>query len=294
MGYLHIENLYRAQTMLLFRECYALEKIHGTSAHISWNEGKVGFFSGGEKYESFKAIFDEAKLTEAFTAFGMDKVIVYGEAYGGKCQGMSHTYGKQLKFVAFDVQIGEKWLDVPNMAQVVTDRLGLEAVHFDRIPATVELMNAARDADSVQAVRNGVGPGKKMEGVVLRPLVELCDNYGNRVIVKHKRDDFKETSTARKVEDPAKLQVLTEAKAIADEWVTDMRLRHVLDKLPEDKRGIDNMPGIIQAMVEDVRREAKGEIVESKDAYRAIGGRTAQLFKAHLKGRVAVDPMWNT
>src|SRR5690348_10996218 len=35
MGYLHIGNLYKTQDLLLFRECYALEKVHGTSAHIT-------------------------------------------------------------------------------------------------------------------------------------------------------------------------------------------------------------------------------------------------------------------
>lgn len=29
MGYLKINNLYKEQTILLFKECYALEKIHG-------------------------------------------------------------------------------------------------------------------------------------------------------------------------------------------------------------------------------------------------------------------------
>jgi len=32
MGYLNIDNLYKAQEVLMFRECYAMEKIHGTSA----------------------------------------------------------------------------------------------------------------------------------------------------------------------------------------------------------------------------------------------------------------------
>jgi hypothetical protein len=32
MAYLHIENLYKARDIMLFRECYAMEKIHGTSA----------------------------------------------------------------------------------------------------------------------------------------------------------------------------------------------------------------------------------------------------------------------
>ncbi len=45
MSYLHIDNLYRSQDILLFRECYALEKIHGTSAHVAYHNGEVKFFS---------------------------------------------------------------------------------------------------------------------------------------------------------------------------------------------------------------------------------------------------------
>ena len=53
MSYLHIDNLYKAQEILLFKECYAMEKIHGTSAHISFNSGNVKFFSGGCKHGEF-------------------------------------------------------------------------------------------------------------------------------------------------------------------------------------------------------------------------------------------------
>ncbi len=290
MGYLHIENLYREQTILLFRECFAMEKIHGTSAHISWNNGKVGFFSGGESYERFRALFDEAKLSEAFLKLGHDKVMVFGEAYGGKCQGMSHTYGKELKFIAFDVKIGGDdedggaWLDVPNADQVATG-LGLEFVSWKRVEATVETLDKERDADSQQAHRNGCGPGKKMEGVVLRPLVEFKDKRGNRVICKHKRDEFRETATPRQVVDPAKQVILAAAQAIADEWATDQRLRHVLDKVPGTMDGhhcMEQMRTVIRAMQEDVIREAKGEIVESKEALAAIATRTAKMFKTYL------------
>ena len=48
MGYLHIDNLYKAQDILNFKTCYALEKIHGTSAHLKWDNGELTFFSGGE------------------------------------------------------------------------------------------------------------------------------------------------------------------------------------------------------------------------------------------------------
>ena len=35
MAYLHIDNLYKNQEILMFKECYALEKIHGTSGTIT-------------------------------------------------------------------------------------------------------------------------------------------------------------------------------------------------------------------------------------------------------------------
>ena len=66
VGYLHIDNLYKAQDILLFRQCYALEKIHGTSAHIGWADGALRLFSGGESYERFVALFDQTALTAAF------------------------------------------------------------------------------------------------------------------------------------------------------------------------------------------------------------------------------------
>ncbi len=48
MGYLHIDNLYKVRDILLFKRCYAMNKLHGTSSHISWKEGKLHYFPGGE------------------------------------------------------------------------------------------------------------------------------------------------------------------------------------------------------------------------------------------------------
>ncbi len=44
MGYLHIENLYKNIDIMQFKECYAMEKIHGTSAHVRFKDGEVAFF----------------------------------------------------------------------------------------------------------------------------------------------------------------------------------------------------------------------------------------------------------
>jgi hypothetical protein len=283
MGYMHIDNLYKNQSVLMFRECYALEKIHGTSAHVSWKDGAVTFSSGGEKRERFVELFDVGKLAEAFASIGHPDVTVYGEAYGGKQQGQSWRYGKDLRFIAFEVKVGESWLSVPNAADV-SAKLGIEFVHYRRISTDLAAVDAERDAPSEQARRNGVEGDQPREGIVLRPLEEMVKGNGSRIIAKHKRDEERETKTARTV-DAEKLEVLRNSQAIADEWVTPTRLEHVIDRLqaagvPAD---MEHTPDVIRAMIEDVAREAEGEIEDSKDARRAIGAATAKLFKARVR-----------
>ena len=286
MGYLGINNLYKDMDILLFRECYAMEKLHGSSAHLSWQNNKLSFFAGGAKHQSFVSLFDEAALTQIFTdTFGQDSVTVYGEAYAGKMQGMSATYGKELKFIAFEVRVEDSWLSVPKAEEVVK-KLGLEFVHYVKIPTDMVAIDAERDADSVQAVRNGMGAGKMREGVVLRPLIEVVKNNGERIIVKHKREEFSERKHVPKTEDAAKLEVLTAAQAIAEEWVVPMRLEHILQELP-NVSGVEHTGEVCKAMIADVYKEAKGEIVESKEVASAIGRVAAGLWKKHLKRNIS-------
>lgn len=288
MGYLHIDNLYKNQTIRLFRECYALEKVHGTSAHIRWSKGALTFYAGGEKHESFVALFDISTLTEAFQRLGRDEVIVYGEAYGGKQQGMRRTYGDKLCFVAFDAKIDDVWLNVPSMDRLVAS-IGLEVVPWRKVSTDLDALDAERDLPSEVAVRRGITEPREREGVILRPLVEMTLNNGERVIVKHKGDKFRETTKPRSVVDADKLAVLTQAQEIADEWVTGERLRHVLGKIELDGKVADMSmtPTVIAAMVEDIYREGRSEIVESKEARTAIGTMTAKLFKKLLQLRIS-------
>ena len=286
MGYAHIQNLYQNQTVLLFKRVFALEKIHGTSANIRFKMESVeprrctlSFASGGAKQSTFISLFDGQALLAKFDALGHADVRVYGEAYGGSMQRMKETYGDKLKFIVFEVKIGDFWLDVPNAANVAR-KLGLDFVHYVEISTDLEEIDAQRDADSMQAVRNGCGEGKMREGIVLRPLVELVTLNGNRVVAKHKRDDFKETRTPREVS-PEKLKVLKEADDIALEWVTDRRLEHVLDKFPGVT--IKQTGDVIRAMIEDVYREGEGEIVKSPAAAKAIGRYTARMLRARFQ-----------
>lgn len=278
MGFMHIDNLYKNQEILMFKECYALEKIHGSSAHISWN-GDIKFFAGGTSHSEFIKIFDAEKLLEKF--YGMEKITVFGEAYGGKCQGMGKTYGEKLKFVVFDVCINDLWLSVPQADDFAKD-LGLEFVEYERIMTSLEEIDRCRDKCSAQAMRNGCGK-KDREGVVLRPIMELRKNNGERIICKHKRDTYRETKTERKVS-PEKLKVLNDAKEIAEEWVTTHRIQHVLSKISDVR--MENMKNIICAMCEDIKREGEGEIVWSKQVEKAIGKATAIGVKQYFKNKL--------
>lgn len=283
MGYLHINNLYKDQTILLFKEAWALEKCHGTSAHISY-DGNLRFFSGGEKHDNFVKLFNQEKLLEKFKEiYNGNTIIIFGEAYGGKQQGMSDTYGPNLKFIVFDVKIGERWLSVPK-AEAITKQFELEFAPYDKTTTDLSNLDYQRDRDSIIAINNGMGIGKKREGIVLRPLEEMTLNNGERVIAKHKRDDFRETKTPRPIVDPSKLQVLEDAQKIADEWVTQTRLIHVLDKIPD--YSIEKTAQVIQAMKEDIVREAKGEIVINDTVLKTIGKFTAVLFKDYIKNRL--------
>jgi len=285
MGYLHIDNLYKDQTILLFKECYAMEKIHGTSAHIGWKfeEDKINYFTG-ENHKLFLSLFDENHLRACFEAIFPDQdAVIFGEHYAGKCQGMSHTYGKVSKFIGFDVKVGHVWLNVPN-AEDVCQQFGIEFVHYTKILVDLKNLEIERDEPSVQAVRNGITEPKKREGIVLRPLIEMRTNNGERVICKYKPDEEMETKTKREV-NPEQLKVLSDAKEIAEEWVTNLRLEHVLQKFPADV-SMEAMGDIIKAMIEDVYREGRDEIVESTAVGKAIGGVTVKLFKQKLQSKL--------
>jgi len=287
MGYLHIENLYKsnAQKILEFKRVYALEKIHGTSAHIRMNDEGFALFSGGESPANFEALLGtdlpnpedlRNALVVTLSNSASKSIVIYGELYGGKCQGMRDTYGDRVRFIAFDVMIDGKWLAV-DKAKELCDALKIPFVFYEISSTDLTALDACRDRPSTQAKRNGIEGDKVSEGVILRPPYEVILNNGERLIAKHKAPQFRERTTVVTVNE-VEQQILSEATKIADEWVTDMRLTHVLDKLGNPTE-LSRIPDIVAAMVEDVVREAGTEIVDSKPARKAIGAKTVKLYK---------------
>ena len=291
MSYLHIDNLYKDQRVLEFKEIFCLEKIHGTSAHVSFdkdiNTGKVSleFFPGGVGYEEFVALFDKEQLIKVFNeVYDGQKLTINGEAYGGKCQKMSDTYGKELKFVAFDVRIGESWLNVPN-AEQVCQKFNIEFVHYVKIPTDMDLINKEMERDSEQGIRNGCGPGHPSEGIVIRPTIECYTNSGKRVICKHKKPEFRETRQIKNMVNLEQLEKMKNAEAIATDWCTEMRLQHVSDAI-QKPIDVENIKYFIPAMIEDIKRESEGEVEWSKTVEKSIGQHTAKMIKNLMKSKL--------
>jgi hypothetical protein len=286
VGYQHINNLDKDPRILQFKRVFATEKIHGTSAHISWSFGLVGnseplttlgFFPGGCDHGSFVALFDAVALAERFKALGQDRVTVYGEAYGGKMQGMSKTYGDKLRFVAFEVQVGESWLAVPQAAEVVA-ALGLEFVHYEEVDTDIAVLDVLRHAPSVQAQRNGVEQPKLCrEGIVLRPPFEVRTNNGERIVAKFKADWARETKTPRDIS--AVTVEITDANKAAQEWVTPMRIAHILDKFGDVL--LERTGEFCKTVWVDVLREAAGEVPDTHQHRKAVSRLAAAAFKEH-------------
>jgi hypothetical protein len=299
MGYMKIPNLYADKTILQLKEVWVMEKVHGTSAHLLWWDGQLMFYPGGEKLERFKGAFDGsqwhpeiddliARFREYDFGHGDFPVTVFGEAYGGKQQGMRKVYGDRLSFVAFEVQIGSMWLNVPQAARIVA-KLGLDFVPFTKrtlshnTKQVAQMLEQEAVRPSYQGGKMGVRDLQPREGVVLRPMQELFYwDHGNykRVMAKHKNPDYREHLRVRKLE-KAQYETLEKADEIAQEWVTNMRLNHVLDKL-NNPTGMEACGYVGKGMVEDVFAECGKEIKDSKAARRAISKRAVNMYKERV------------
>ena len=269
-----------------------MEKVDGSSSHIKWKDGQLHFFSGGASNLMFVQLFDQEKLKAKFIELNTQDCTLYGEAYGGKVQKRSYMYGPDLHFVGFECQFGDIWLNVPAAEQMFKD-FGLPFVPYEKVSTDLASLDAVRAKPSEQAFRNGMSKLEDptthhmREGVVLRPLIELRKNNGERIVAKYKNDAFSERKSKAdtQIGDEAEIKILHDAEALAEEWVTPIRLIHVLDQVgnPEQENAI---PVVMKAMYNDVFRESKQQPdMEAKETRRAISRKAVELYRQYLAGK---------
>lgn len=169
------------------------EKIDGTNIRIHWDGHKVTF-AGRTEYSSIPSHLVN-KLTELFgsneteelfeQSFGEKEVILFGEGYGTKIQAAGKQYRDDVSFILFDVLIGDNYQPRSNVEDIAR-MFGIEVV-----PVVLEGTLEHGIKYVMNHPKSTIGTAM-MEGVVGRPLVELRDRCGKRVIVKIKWNDFKD------------------------------------------------------------------------------------------------------
>lgn len=187
-----IEGGFRNETVEFLKDLpwQFSEKIDGTNIQIRWDGHKVWYGGRTERASIPSHLMN--KLIELFGSsdteqlfeqkFGEAEVILYGEGYGAKIQ-RGESYRKDVSFILFDVLIGNIWLKRESVEDIA------RAFGIDVVP--IVLIGTLQDAvDFVKTHPKSTIGTANMEGVVGRPMVELKDRTGKRVIVKVKVKDF--------------------------------------------------------------------------------------------------------
>ena len=190
-------NDYRNPTIAYLKDNMWLftEKVDGTNIRVHWDGHKVEFGGRTDKAQipgpllnKLNEMFMTTEAEELFEQTWGDKdVILFGEGYGPKIQN-GGDYRSDVSFILFDVLVGDNYQErewVEETAQMF---------NIDVVP--IVLTGTIQDGiDYVMKHPRSTMGTAMMEGIVGRPMIELRDRRGERVIVKIKWEDFKHFTT---------------------------------------------------------------------------------------------------
>jgi len=196
------------------------EKVDGTNIRLEY--AADGSFRGNEHafingrsdqaqippflVDALVALMEQAPFETVFPDLDGASVTLYGEGYGPRIQ-KGGNYGDTPAFVLFDVMVGDWWLRWEDVKDVGR-RLGVDVVpEVGIFPIRKSGFGlgawpgAPRDAAGLPIVDaetlmtgNGFvsrwGDHFQPEGIVGRPLVDLNDRAGRRVLTKLKFKDY--------------------------------------------------------------------------------------------------------
>ena len=192
-----ILNDYRNSTVAYLKDNIWLftEKVDGTNIRVHWDGHNVEFGGRTDKAQipghllsKLNEMFATSEAEELFEqTWGDKEVILFGEGYGPKIQN-GGEYRSDVSFILFDVLVGDNYQErewVEKTAQMF---------NIDVVP--IVLTGTIQDGiDYVMKHPRSTMGTAMMEGVVGRPMIELRDRRGERVIVKIKWEDFKHFTT---------------------------------------------------------------------------------------------------
>ena len=189
-----ILGTYRDETVkyLRFNDWQFTEKIDGTNISVEWDGHAVSFHGRTEKAQIPKHLLEYLEKTFLTTeaeelfeqTYGDKNVILYGEDYGAKIQN-GGNYRSDVSFILFDVLIGDNWQE-REWVEKTAKMFGIDVV------PVVFVGSLEEGIDYVMEHHPSTIGTAMMEGIVGRPMVEMRDRLGERIIVKIKWEDFKE------------------------------------------------------------------------------------------------------
>lgn len=166
------------------------EKIDGINIQVNWNKEILRFGGKTNNAQIPSSIFN--KLQEIFT-IGQFKCLypnvsmcLYGEGCGVKIRHGDKYISDAVDFILFDVLIDGWWLKREDIEDIANK------LEIDVVP----IVGGGTLMEAVTVIKSRRLKSKwgdfLVEGVVLKPKVELKTRNGNRVITKIKHKDYKE------------------------------------------------------------------------------------------------------
>ena len=190
-----IEGEFRSETVEFLKDNTWLftEKIDGTNVRVCWDGHSVNF-AGRTDNAQFHPTLSK-RLNDLFCGedteqlfeqkFGEKEVILFGEGYGPKIQN-GGNYRDDVDFILFDVKVGGTFLEHENVVSIAKS-FGIEYAPV-LVSGTIEDgVDYVKNHEQSEVAQNG----HELEGLVGRPVYELRDKRGKRLVVKIKKRDFK-------------------------------------------------------------------------------------------------------
>ncbi len=167
------------------------EKIDGTNIRVIW-DGENVIFRGKTDNAQMPPHLQLA-LEEAFPVEKMrtlkGPISLYGEGYGAKIQKVGPRYNPDAcGFILFDAFAGGLWLEREVVRDELTNQLGLIAPP-EGVMTLHKAIELCQDGTQQSAIAHD--SSLVIEGFVMRPMQELIDRRGRRVITKIKCKDFR-------------------------------------------------------------------------------------------------------
>lgn len=171
------------------------EKVDGMNIRIYWDGYEITIGGRTEKsvippelMEYLSSIFLTPLAHQKFENYFADnEVILFGEGYGGKIQS-GYDYSKQMKFILFDVMINGTY-KCRTEVKITADIFDLKVVPILLLGTIPEAIKTVRTLPLSEVAENE----RIIEGYVGRPMIELNNIHGERVITKIKVRDFKDS-----------------------------------------------------------------------------------------------------